>query len=307
MTIHSLRLSTAATALVAVVGLSGPARAQQYDTPTITWTASGYGKMEITVTAGPSGTPAGFTVWWMKLSDFQANNEQWFMYGDARQGECQFLGEPTLNIYPGSPPSFLLGPNQSFRIQVGDLFDETGIFTYSTDELDYATPYVFCAFANADGNSEQSGFSANVPGATGDASENCTYTVGYWKNHPEEWPVSSLTLGNVVYDQGELLAILHEPARGNGLVSLAHQLIATKLNDAHGADMSVIISAVIAADGLIGNLIVPPIGGGHLSPSQTSALTEQLDDYNNGIIGPGHCGQTATETSSWGSVKGLFR
>src|SRR4051812_12086632 len=56
------------------------------------------------------------------------------------------------------------------------------------------------------------------------SSSGCTLTQGYWKNHPSAWPVTSLTLGSVSYNQTQLLAILHKPVQGNGLVSLAHQL-----------------------------------------------------------------------------------
>ena len=42
--------------------------------------------------------------------------------------------------------------------------------------------------------------------------------------------MNELQLGNVTYNQQELLSILSQPVRGNGLVLLAHQLIAAKLN-----------------------------------------------------------------------------
>src|SRR5688572_23676843 len=58
----------------------------------------------------------------------------------------------------------------------------------------------------------------------------CTLTQGYWKNHPEAWPVASLELGSVTYSKAQLLSIFRTPVSGNGLVSLAHQLIAAKLN-----------------------------------------------------------------------------
>ena len=64
------------------------------------------------------------------------------------------------------------------------------------------------------------------PSDGGAASDDCTLTQGYWKNHASAWPVSSLTLGSVSYDQDELIAILKTPVKGNGLVKLAHQLIA---------------------------------------------------------------------------------
>ena len=119
--------------------------------------------------------------------------------------------------------------------------------------------------------------------------DGCTLTQGFWKNHEEDWPVSSLTLGSVTYTQAQLLSILNQPVKGNGLVSLAHQLIAAKLNIAAGADPSAISAAIAAADAAIGALIVPPVGSGYLSPSSVSSLISQLNDYNNGFTGPGHC------------------
>jgi len=126
----------------------------------------------------------------------------------------------------------------------------------------------------------------------------CTLTQGFWKNHggrgpqPNAWPVSSLTLGTHAYTQNELLDILEQPVAGNGLVSLAHQLIAAKLNIANGASApSAILTAIASADALIDGLIIPPVGAGFLDPSLTGALTETLDQYNNGLFpgGPPHC------------------
>ena len=119
--------------------------------------------------------------------------------------------------------------------------------------------------------------------------QNCTYTQGYWKNHADVWPLQSLTLGAVSYNASQLLQILNRPAQGNGLVILAHQLIAAKLNIANGANPTAVQQSVIDADTMIGGLIVPPIGNGYLSPSQTSELTDTLTEYNEGTIGPGHC------------------
>ncbi|HEU0032639.1 MAG TPA: DUF4215 domain-containing protein [Kofleriaceae bacterium] len=105
--------------------------------------------------------------------------------------------------------------------------------------------------------------------------EDCTLTQGYWKNHEEAWPVTSLTLGTVTYTQAELLAILQTPVKGNGLISLAHQLIAAKLNVAAGAEVD---ASIAAADALIGSLDID--GGGYLSPSSTSALVGALTAFN---------------------------
>lgn len=117
----------------------------------------------------------------------------------------------------------------------------------------------------------------------------CTFTQGFWKNHPEAWPVSSLTLGSVSYSASQLSDILDEPVNGNGLISLAHQLIAAKLNVANGADPTDVQADIAAADALIGSLVVPPIGSGFLDPGDTSSLVDALTDFNEGISGPGHC------------------
>ncbi len=37
----------------------------------------------------------------------------------------------------------------------------------------------------------------------------CPRTIGYWKTHVAEWPVTSLKLGNITYNQTQLLAILN--------------------------------------------------------------------------------------------------
>jgi hypothetical protein len=115
----------------------------------------------------------------------------------------------------------------------------------------------------------------------------CTLSQGFWKTHyPENWPGSvlsgGLTLGSVNYTAAQLESIFNTPVVGNGLVALAHQLIAAKLNIANGAGGGAVASAIASADALIGGLVAPPVGSGYLAPSATSALVQTLDDYNTG-------------------------
>ena len=122
--------------------------------------------------------------------------------------------------------------------------------------------------------------------------QGCTRTQGYWKNHAGDWAVQSLTLGTVTYTKAQLISILRTPVRGNGLISLSHQLIAAKLNAAAGTSVPASVATAIAAsDALIGGLVVPPFGSGFLSTSSTSSLNTALDVYNNGNTpgGPPHC------------------
>jgi hypothetical protein len=123
----------------------------------------------------------------------------------------------------------------------------------------------------------------------------CTYTWGYWKTHdgskrniPNVWPVSSLTLGTRTYTKAELQSILGTPVAGNGLIDLAHQLIAAKLSIANGAGPAP--QAVADADALIGSKVIPPVGSGYIAPADASALVTLLDSFNSGLTGPGHCG-----------------
>ncbi len=124
----------------------------------------------------------------------------------------------------------------------------------------------------------------------GETGEGCTLTQGYWKNHEESWAVSSLTLGGVSYGQSELLDLLRTPPAGGDVsLILSHQLIAAMLNVASGAafsgsgidDANAWLAANADGDGRL------PFGV-H-GDADATALASALDDFNNGLTGPGHC------------------
>lgn len=116
----------------------------------------------------------------------------------------------------------------------------------------------------------------------------CTLTLGYFKNHAC-WPLSYLQLGSRVYDFDELNSILNKMPGGNGLVSLAQQLIAAKLNLAAGADASSLGTAISDADLAIGGLVVPPVGTDWLDPVPLETLNATLNSFNSGTLGSPHC------------------
>ena len=124
------------------------------------------------------------------------------------------------------------------------------------------------------GGSGGFGGSGGADAGTTDGPAPCHRTRGYWLNHPDKWPTGHLTLGTNIYFEDQMLAILERQTQGNGLVSLAAQLIAAKLNSGTLTDLET------QADVLIGDLVIPPIGDGYLPPSATSALTTLLDSYN---------------------------
>jgi len=89
----------------------------------------------------------------------------------------------------------------------------------------------------------------------------CPLSVGYWKTHPDAWPVTTLTLGTVSYTQAELLAILKtSPGSGtkaDASLILADQLIAAKLNVANGSNPCLFADPIAAADALIDGRTIP--------------------------------------------------
>jgi hypothetical protein len=59
-------------------------------------------------------------------------------------------------------------------------------------------------------------------------------TIGFWKNHPEAWPVTSLNICGSDISQGDLIDVLSTPTRGDKTIIMAQQLIAAMLNAAGG-------------------------------------------------------------------------
>ena len=96
-------------------------------------------------------------------------------------------------------------------------------------------------------------------------------TPGYWKNHPEMWPVATLMIGEVLYDQARLLEILDTPVRGDARIILMKHLIAAKLNVLSGADAG-IQSIIDAADACLIN---------NCNKRTLILIKDQLDIFNN--------------------------
>jgi len=298
------RIAVAAVLGMALVG--GPALADQLDTPLAWQTGAKATSVRMRVKAGASGADAGFTAQWMKKADFDANGG-WADAGSPTLRQADFSGAPVWTT-EGNAGDYTLAPSQWMAIELGQLFDESGVVVEAGDneELAASTQYVVRVFARATGVLDASNPTADIVVGTGNPAQNCTFTVGYWKNHPGAWPTTSLTLGTVNYTAAELLSILNEPAGGNGLLILAHQLIAAKLNIANGADGSFINATIAAADGQIGALVCPPVGSDSLPSATTSANAHTLDDWNNGITGPGHCATTPAQPKTWGQVKATY-
>ena len=130
-------------------------------------------------------------------------------------------------------------------------------------------------------------------GDNDDCGDGCTLTQGYWKNHsahadnPSQqipWPISEETLlcGETWFN-----IINTPPSGGNAWLILAHQWIAAELNAASGASTEALGDALDDA----GDLLADNCGGiGDDQRGVAIALAGTLGNYNEGDIGPGHCG-----------------
>ncbi len=124
----------------------------------------------------------------------------------------------------------------------------------------------------------------------------CTRTQGFWKNHPELWDAAGdnkpFLTTDIFFNSGVsyLTIMLTPPAKGNAYLQLAHQYIAAVLNTGGGPSGNAAVDAAIA--GAAAYFAGAPAGiPNPVDPtrSQLQAWATTLDQFNNGIIGPGHC------------------
>jgi hypothetical protein len=121
----------------------------------------------------------------------------------------------------------------------------------------------------------------------------CTYSQGYWGNKPGViWP-DGFDRSAPFYLSGQTWQEVLDtpPAGGNGYYQLAHQYIATVLNQASGACTSSGIQSVIDAAESFFAAALPSSCSTSSSCGLQKTAAELLDDYIHGNYpgAPGHC------------------
>ncbi|HEU5115045.1 MAG TPA: hypothetical protein VFT74_00060 [Isosphaeraceae bacterium] len=189
----------------------------------------------------------------------------------------------------------LLGPNptqtamdQSTGLQLAIWMLEYGssfsVVSATPCAVFYANQYV----AEAAGHSGSATYL--VPDVSGDGQEYVVpgqgYTQGFWKNHPDAWPVSGLTIAGTNFTEDQLISLLKTPPKkGDASLILVHQLIAAELNIINGyMPPPEVVNAINQANGLLTS--DGPGGFRYVSSSsadglQMTALAGVLDTYNN--------------------------
>ena len=112
-----------------------------------------------------------------------------------------------------------------------------------------------------------------------------TGTPGYWVNHPEAWPVQSITVGGVVYSKSAALNWLAQGGKDK-TVTMFSSLVPAMLNVLVGNDDSCVATTIEAANEWMATS--GPVGSGVHAASLAWKLGEplhrQLDNYNNGML-----------------------
>jgi len=108
---------------------------------------------------------------------------------------------------------------------------------------------------------------------------------GYWKNHPEAWPVTSLSIGGTHYTRGDAIVILSTPCKGDKSYTLFDALLAAELNERAGNCTDCIADTLCAAHEWVDEN--PPgsnVRGNSCEWKEGEPLYCILDAYNNGCL-----------------------
>ena len=117
----------------------------------------------------------------------------------------------------------------------------------------------------------------------------CAKTHGYWKSHPDVWPVDTLVLGTQSYSKAELLALLGLNSQTDASITLSRQLIAAKLNIANGSDPAPVAGAILASDAVLSlysGKLVYKVKSSSTNGQVMTANASVLTDYNSGLMTP---------------------
>jgi hypothetical protein len=149
--------------------------------------------------------------------------------------------------------------------------------------------------ADSDGTPDGDGFSVatNVPNGfftdfgffTTPVAQPGTGTPGYWKNHPEAWPVTEITVGGVTYTRDEAIAWLGKVGKDK-TTTMFSSLVSAMLNVMIHNDSSCVSDAIASANAWMATY--GPVGSNVAASSEAWSIGEplhrQMDNYNNGRL-----------------------
>ena len=113
-----------------------------------------------------------------------------------------------------------------------------------------------------------------------------TGTPGYWKNHPEAWPVDEITIGGVTYTKEDAIALMWEKKNNDKTTTMFGSLIAAKLNVLMGNPSSCVDDVIEDADSWMATYgpVLSGVKANSDAWKEGEPLYLILDDYNNGLL-----------------------
>ncbi len=215
-------------------------------------------------------------------------------------------GTASANVVFGAPTSLVDECVDVSDDQYGDLgtvcWNQVPVtFSYAM----YVGPYDACGFYEF---VNVAAFVTNDTGAAGSDSwtvdvyvpcGGCTLTAGYWKTHSEYGPAPCDATWDMLPGGADTIFYLSEmsyyqvlwtnPSGGNAYYILAHQFIAAKLNILNGASTTPAVDAAMSWADTFFNTYLPYDKLTKVVRADAIYYASILDQYNNGLIGPGHC------------------
>jgi hypothetical protein len=222
---------------------------------------------------------------------------------DAGESGISGVSVTLIYIVDGTPQEFTIPTNTSGLYDFGTLFprDEYTI-SVQIPPSTTASPTDQGGNDSADSDGTPDGHGNSVGSVTWDANEAQdsntdfgftqsvvsnpgTGTPGYWKTHPEAWPVQTIVVGGVTYTKAEAIALLEQVGKDKSLTMFS-SLVPAMLNVAIGNDPSCVSSTIDLAQTWMSTY--GPAGSGVYAASYAWKIGEPLhrlmDNYNNGML-----------------------
>ena len=147
----------------------------------------------------------------------------------------------------------------------------------------------------------------------------CTRTIGYWKTHSKYGPAKKAdATWDLILPTGPdapffmsgktYIQVLGTSPGGNPYYILAHQYIAAELNFLAGAYDGAVDEEFAEAKALLEMYTPAQVADMENNSAVKKAFTTLggiLDNYNNGIIGPGHCGDIEEKSARISDESGI--
>lgn len=106
---------------------------------------------------------------------------------------------------------------------------------------------------------------------------------GYWKSHPEKWPVEMINIGGHDYTKDEAIKIMQNSVSGDMTYAMFNTLVAAKLNGLIYVQGNFIKETLIPlADGWLGaHALGSGVKGSSSEWQSIEPVYVKIDNYNN--------------------------